>query len=48
MSDNADESDRFSSGAWRAGLGAGVGYGLILLAMFVALFVAPYLAFSAL
>jgi hypothetical protein len=31
--------------AWRTLASAGVGYGLVLLAMFVALFVLPFLVF---
>jgi hypothetical protein len=34
--------------AWRTLAGAGVGYGVVLLAMFVALFVLPFLVFLAL
>jgi len=32
--------------AWSTGVGVVVGYGLILLAMFLVLFLFPYLAFS--
>jgi hypothetical protein len=31
--------------AWRTLLGAGAGYGVVLLAMFVVLFVVPFLVF---
>ena len=35
----------FNHEAWRTLVGAGVGYGIVLLAMFVVLFVVPFLVF---
>ncbi|MFC6826290.1 hypothetical protein [Halopelagius fulvigenes] len=48
MAESDAETGRFGSQAWRAGAGTGVGYLLVLAAMFLALFVVPYLLFSAL
>jgi hypothetical protein len=39
--------DRFDHDAWLTLGSAGVGYGVVLLAMFVALFVLPFLVFLA-
>ena len=39
---------RFDHPAWVTGLATAVGYGVVLLALFVALFVVPYLVFLAL
>jgi hypothetical protein len=39
---------QFDHDAWRTLVGAGVGYGVVLVAMFVALFVVPFLVFLAL
>jgi hypothetical protein len=36
---------RFDHDAWRTLAGAGVGYGIALLGMFLALFVLPFLVF---
>jgi hypothetical protein len=40
--------ERFDHPAWLTGAGTVVGYGLILLVLFVALFAVPYLVFSVL
>jgi len=38
--------ERFDHPAWDAGLATALGYGIILLVIFVALFVVPYLLVS--
>ncbi|SFF95642.1 hypothetical protein SAMN04488063_0918 [Halopelagius inordinatus] len=48
MAETDSEAGRVDSAAWRVGLGTGVGYGLVLVGMFLALFVVPYLLFTAL
>lgn len=40
--------ETFDHDSWRAIAGTGVGYGLMLLVLFVALFVLPFLVFLAL
>ena len=48
MAGPPDIAERFDHDAWRTLLGAGVGYGAVLLVMFLLLFVAPFLLFLAL
>jgi membrane glycosyltransferase len=48
MADTTDTTETFDHDAWRTLLGTGVGYGVVLLAMFLLLFVAPFLLFLAL
>jgi hypothetical protein len=49
MSDTTDDTGGglggFDHDAWRTLLGTGVGYGIVLVAMFVVLFVVPFLVF---
>jgi len=40
--------DQFDHPAWMTGLGTAVGYGLILVVLFVALFIVPFLVFTVL
>jgi len=40
--------ERFDHPAWETGIATAIGYGIILVAMFVALFVIPFLVFLAL
>jgi hypothetical protein len=47
MTETDDGTDGFDHEAWRTLASAGVGYGVVLLAMFAALFVLPYLLFVA-
>jgi len=46
--DGEGRLDGFDHDAWRTLAGAGAGYGVVLLAMFLALFVVPFLVFLAL
>ena len=39
------ERESFDHEAWRTLVGAGAGYGVVLLVLFVALFVLPFLVF---
>ncbi|SDQ60747.1 hypothetical protein [Halopelagius longus] len=48
MAESDAVTGRFGSQAWRAGAATGVGYLLVLAAMFLVLFVVPYLVFGAL
>jgi hypothetical protein len=43
-----ESAGRLDHEAWRTLAGTGVGYGVVLLAMFVVLFVVPFLVFLAL
>lgn len=40
--------NRLAHPAWRTAVGTGLGYGVILLVLFLGLFILPYLLFSTL
>jgi hypothetical protein len=48
MTETEDTTGTLDHDAWRTLASAGVGYGVVLLAMFLVLFVAPFLLFLAL
>ncbi|WP_173862778.1 hypothetical protein [Salinigranum rubrum] len=45
MTESAEETEGFDHDAWLTLASTGVGYGIVLVAMFVALFVLPFLVF---
>ena len=48
MTETEPDSSGWDHPAWRTLVGTGIGYGVVLLGMFVALFVLPFVLFWAL